>query len=92
MSGLEINTELVLSTSHVTAEECNDNPFTDYSSDEHNVRFHVTTTLMELRDTGLDDQYINLRYLLVIAGMLDCKWLVLDSDGETHKYLKTFDL
>tara|TARA_R100001198_G_C5205165_1_gene192626 strand:- start:338 stop:637 length:300 start_codon:yes stop_codon:yes gene_type:complete len=90
--GFEVNRELVLSTAHVKEFECNNTiHFTNYSSDEMNVRYHVDTILHEIKDYGLDKRYINLHALLKLAKGLKCKWLVLDADGEKHQDLATFD-
>lgn len=87
----EFNKELVLSTSHVTEFECNNTVFINYSSDEHNARFHVNNTLGDIRDYGVADHYSNLNRLLELAKWCDCKWLVLDGDGDVSPELKTFE-
>ena len=89
--GFEVNTELVLSTAHVTNEECNQNSFINYSTDEYNVRFHVTIVMGEIAENDLQGFYPNLYKLLNLAKILECKWLLLDAEAEIHTELEQFD-
>jgi len=84
----EVNRELVLSTSHIDDEAAkflNDSEL-NYSSDPANYRLHVGTML-------LPEIYIPevIRYIAAIALAQDCKWLVLDCDGDVHVEIPQFD-
>ena len=89
---LEINKELVLSTSHVpehTATYLNfheDTGFTVYQC-EFTFRMHVS------RGSGVHDcdEHPELQVLAKLAQEQGCKWLVLDCDGNTYDELPTFE-
>lgn len=92
----EINKELVLSTAHVkesTLNGCFNEDYIkqyDYSTDEYGVRLHVSMSLSDFEDSGIPfpSELVN---LLKIAKENDCKWLVLDCDGDEVEGLPTFD-
>ena len=84
---LEINKELVLSTSHVTEQECNSSSLENYSADNENIRLHVNTAKNYLCVNICP----NLSNLVKLADQMECKWLVLDSAGFVVDGLKTFE-
>lgn len=96
---LEINKELVLSTSHLkksTLEKFFTECFVkenDFSADENNVRFHVEICLNwnnDCREGSEVDFPSELLNLLKLAESHGCKWLVLDCDGDQVEGLPTF--
>lgn len=91
IKGVEVNKELVLSTGHVTEKECNNDAFFNYSNDECNVRFLVHHVLDFITEKDLVSEYPNLHQLLKMAIDLECKWLLLDSDGNVHPDLVVFE-
>ena len=84
MSELEINKELVLSSSHIPEDTARQLEQLNYSSDQNNTRTLVDGFLRDI-------ECIHLAKLLGLAGGLDCKWLVLDCDCPVIDTLETFD-
>ncbi len=91
MKNIEINSELVLSTSHVTRYECNNSLLKNFSTDEFNVRFLVGPAIEEIEESGSGLSNKNLVRLLKLALVYKCKWLVLDSDGIVCPELPEFN-
>ena len=87
---MEINRELVLSTAHVpntTGIFLDEKVDWNYSTDDCNWRLHVNCVL--LRDEI--NFHAELKNLLKLAASHNCKWLVLDSDGDEIESYPTFE-
>ena len=86
---LEINKELVVSSAHIDLKAYNDltsDKITNYSNDEIYWRVHVDGSL-----DGGESLPTSIHNLLLLAKDLECKWLVIDSDGLEIEYLPTYD-
>lgn len=86
---IEINKEMVLSTCHVTENEINAGIET--SSDDFCNRYCVSILLEDAKECEYEKAYPNLLTLLKIAKAHNCKWLVLDCDGDEVEGLPTFN-
>jgi hypothetical protein len=87
---LEINKELVLSTAHISEETNNYlqlGELIDYSSDECNYRLYVNH---DVKFSNFE-AYPDLVCLLILAKSHNCKWLVLDRDGDVVEGLPIFE-
>lgn len=85
---LEINKELVLSTCHVREGELSLTDDFNCSKDECLSRYHVESMIINVEEYSTCN---NLKTLLVLARNLECKWLVLDCDGNSVDFLPKFD-
>jgi len=96
----EINSELVLSTEHISRRDnellndaCIELPRDDY---EYGWRIWAMSSSREqwpedrarLLGHGFSESFL---ILLDLARRLDCKWLTLDMDGNRHENLKQFE-
>jgi hypothetical protein len=92
----ELNSELVLSTGHIS-EKTN---FDLQLSAHRNSKIKIVVNPFEYgyrvltSDDSLDDLEgcpVDLRWLVVLSNSLGCKWLVLDQDGPLMDNLQTYD-
>jgi hypothetical protein len=95
---LEINKELVISTAHVRestfAALCSGNPkYTPYISfDRYDYGVRIYIELTEMLEPEVSGHIpLELFKVMQLAHDKDCKWLVLDQDGDVVPWLNTWE-